>query len=160
METRANACHSLDYFVDSFKSKQNELRVHTYRALIEYLLELKSPSNRRKTLARSHNLSAKTFFDYMDDVFQKLVRNNELAIEQLDLASDEIQHAIESRLEQNLLTVIFFALRTLLGPVAESVLLADRMLFLYEDSHLESKLIPIYDAKISPRNFLLVSCRQ
>lgn len=159
METRANACHSLDFFVDSFKGIQDELRVHTYRALIEYLLELKSPGNRKKTLARSHNLSVKTFFDYMDEVFRKLVQSNELTMDELDLESDEMKYAIESRLERNLLTVIYFALRTLLGPVIESVLLADRMLFLYEDCKLESKLIPIYNAKISPRNFLLVSLR-
>lgn len=160
METRANACHSLDYFIESFKTKQDELRVHTYRALIEYILDLKSPGNRRKTLARSHNLSAKTFFDYMEEVFKKLIRNNELTIDELDLESDEIQFAIKSRLERNLLTVIFFALRTLLGPVAESVLLADRMLFLYEDKKLKTQLIPIYNATTSPRNFLLISCRQ
>lgn len=160
METRANACHSLDFFIDSFKSKQDELRVHTYRALIEYLLELKSPGNRRKTLSRVHSMSSKTFFDYMQEVFRKLVRNKELAIDELDLDGGEMRTAIESRLKKNLLTVIYFALRTLLGPVAESVLLADRMLFLWEDMKLESKLMPVYDSKISPRNFLLVSCRQ
>lgn len=134
--------------------------MHTYRALIEYMLELKSPGNRRKTLSRAHSMSAKTFFEYMKEVFRKLVRNKELAIDELDLDAREMRMAIESRLKKNLLVVIYFALRTMLGPVAESVLLADRMLFLWEGRKLESKLMPVYDSKISPRNFLLFSCRE
>lgn len=78
---------------------------------------------------------------------------------ELNLDCDETKSFIETKLNENLKVIIFFALRTLLGPVTESVLLADRMLFLYEGKKIKSKLLSLFDIKLSPRCFLLVSVK-
>lgn len=54
--------------------------------------------------------------------------------------------------------VIFGALRTMLAPLVETVVLLDRFLYLSEN-HLFPALKPIFDAKLSPRNFLLFSVK-
>lgn len=120
---------------------------------------MKSPKNRKKTLARIHGLTNSTFLEYIEQVTKKLIENNEFQLDDLNLDNETVQSIIETKLNQSLNIIIFFSLRILLAPVTESIILADRMLYLYENSRISSKLIPIYDAKISPRNFLLVSCK-
>lgn len=156
VETRANACHSLDNFISSFETKPEELKVHTYRALLEYLLELKSPANRKRTLCKAHQLTAKTFSDYVNCVIGK---GKENLLDKLDLNSTETKQLIEDKLKENLNVISFYSCRTLLGPVTESILLADRMIFLYESKKIKSKLVPLFDVKLSPRNFVLISIK-
>lgn len=55
--------------------------------------------------------------------------------------------------------VIFGALRTMLAPLVETAVLLDRFLFLSENN-LSPILKPIFDARLSPRNFLLFSVRK
>ena len=52
--------------------------------------------------------------------------------------------------------VAFYTLRLLFGPLLETVLLLDRGLYLLEQG-LDSLLVPIFDPRLSPRNFVLLS---
>lgn len=54
--------------------------------------------------------------------------------------------------------VIFGALRTMLAPLVETVVLLDRFLYLSE-SDLSPILKPVFDPRLSPRNFLLLSMK-
>lgn len=54
--------------------------------------------------------------------------------------------------------VIFGALRTMLAPLVETIVLFDRFLYLSENQ-LSPILKPIFDARLSPRNFLLYSVK-
>lgn len=72
--------------------------------------------------------------------------------------SDFQNPRIKCFLSQWRLIVIFGALRTMLAPLVETVVLLDRFLFLSENN-LPPILKPIFDARLSPRNFLLLSVK-
>ncbi|CAL0326433.1 unnamed protein product [Lupinus luteus] len=52
----------------------------------------------------------------------------------------------------------YWSLRAALGPLLETLILLDRLLFLQEQgSELEAYLLPIFDPKISPRNVAIIA---
>uniref|UniRef100_A0A5B7C019 Uncharacterized protein n=1 Tax=Davidia involucrata TaxID=16924 RepID=A0A5B7C019_DAVIN len=52
----------------------------------------------------------------------------------------------------------YWSLRAALGPVLETILLLDRLLFLQEQGNsLEAVMIPIFDPTLSPRNVALIA---
>ncbi|KAL2483875.1 S-adenosyl-L-methionine-dependent methyltransferase superfamily protein [Forsythia ovata] len=52
----------------------------------------------------------------------------------------------------------YWTLRAALGPVLETLLLLDRLLFLQESSNMvEAVMLPIFDAVLSPRNVALIA---
>ncbi|RYR50286.1 hypothetical protein Ahy_A07g036890 isoform C [Arachis hypogaea] len=52
----------------------------------------------------------------------------------------------------------FWSLRASLGPLLETLILLDRLLFLQEqDSTVEAYLLPIFDPMISPRNVAVIA---
>lgn len=77
-----------------------------------------------------------------------------LQIEDLDFQSSQIKF----HLNQWEHIVIFGALRTMLAPLVETIVLLDRFLYLSENQ-LSPVLKPIFDARLSPRNFLLYSIK-
>lgn len=72
--------------------------------------------------------------------------------------SDFQNSQIKSYLNQWRQIVVFGALRTMLAPLVETVVLLDRFLYLSE-SDLSPILKPIFDPRLSPRNFLLFSMK-
>jgi hypothetical protein len=55
----------------------------------------------------------------------------------------------------------FWSIRALLGPLIESLILFDKVLFLKEDEKIENvDLFRIFDEKLSPRNFVLVAVKK
>lgn len=54
----------------------------------------------------------------------------------------------------------YWSLRAALGPLLETLLLLDRLLFLQEQgSSLESIMLPIFDPALSPRNVAIIAKR-
>lgn len=52
----------------------------------------------------------------------------------------------------------YWSLRAALGPLLETLILLDRLLFLQEQgSALEAYLLPIFDPSISPRNVAIIA---
>ncbi|KAL6998988.1 hypothetical protein U1Q18_000155 [Sarracenia purpurea var. burkii] len=52
----------------------------------------------------------------------------------------------------------YWSLRAALGPVLETIILLDRLLFLQEhDNSLEAVMLPIFDPTLSPRNVALIA---
>lgn len=52
----------------------------------------------------------------------------------------------------------YWSLRAALGPLLETLILLDRLLFLQEQgSTLEAYLLPIFDPSISPRNVAIIA---
>ena len=52
----------------------------------------------------------------------------------------------------------YWSLRAALGPVLETIILLDRLLFLQEhDNPLEAVILPIFDPILSPRNVALIA---
>jgi len=72
--------------------------------------------------------------------------------------SDFLNPQIKFYLNQWRQIVLFGALRTMLAPLVETVVLLDRFLYLSE-SDLSPILKPVFDPRLSPRNFLLFSTK-
>lgn len=58
---------------------------------------------------------------------------------------------------QNLIGV-YWSLRAAFGPLLETFILLDRLLFLQEQAcHLEAVMLPIFDPALSPRNVAIIA---
>ena len=54
----------------------------------------------------------------------------------------------------------YWALRAVLAPVVESLVLIDRVLYLTEQGIPSVELLPVFDPAISPRNFAIIASKQ
>jgi hypothetical protein len=146
-------------------------RSFAYRSLIESLLESKGCVLEKQTqdlkaksdgepLKRIGILSPKAFskgFHHYSSIVSERV--------QVPLSSEEIESHLEKYDLDQLKTRIGFmcAIRLLLGPCMESLLLLDRLWYLEEEEEGEStfctKLINLFDYQQSPRNMALISYR-
>ncbi|KAJ7307613.1 hypothetical protein JRQ81_009659 [Phrynocephalus forsythii] len=61
-------------------------------------------------------------------------------------------------LAQRQKVLAFFTLALLLGPLVETLLLVDRMIFLQEQGF-ECELLPLFDPQFSPRNLVLLAAK-
>jgi hypothetical protein len=55
---------------------------------------------------------------------------------------------------------LYYALRLAMAPAIESLLLLDRLLFLREQPGVAAAAIPLFDPRVSPRNFVLAAYRR
>ena len=53
---------------------------------------------------------------------------------------------------------VYWSLRAAFGPLLETFILLDRLLFLQEQAgHLEAVMLPIFDPALSPRNVAIIA---
>ncbi len=149
---RELACHAIENYVDRLKSQDEteKLKVHSRRALLEWIIQNKGRSDLRhaclKAVKRSHELD---FRDYVRKATQNL---DGLTITDEDLEAAEV----DSKLSDWWSVVSFYSLRLLLAPLIETVLLLDRCLYLQEQGF-DSVICPIFNPRLSPRNFAILS---
>ncbi|XP_060066540.1 methyltransferase-like protein 25B [Ylistrum balloti] len=151
-EAREMACHFADSYKERLIANPPNLKMHCYRAALQYIIRQIQPDfiqgSVRLTTKYTENLS---FESYVKNGLQRLG---------LDYTSVPVQvmQQAESYLPYWQNVVAFYTLRLSLGPVVESLILLDRMLFLYEQG-IPSVLLPIFDPALSPRNFVLLALR-
>ena len=144
------ACHAIETYKDRLKAKEEveKLKIHNKRAILEYLINEKCPEHRHTALKSVKRPQELTFCEYA------LKATAALGLFTADeLTSDERICEMEKQWWR---VVAFYTLRLLFGPLLETVLLLDRGLYLLEQD-LESLLAPIFDPRLSPRNFVLLS---
>ncbi|XP_020283776.1 protein RRNAD1-like isoform X2 [Pseudomyrmex gracilis] len=148
------ACHAIEIYCDKLKTGNYEdLIVHAYRAALETILTKRSEKLRRNQVKNVKVTNSMTFEQYCTAAtadFEPHFRPTR---------SDCQDPQIQSYLNQWQQIVIFGALRTMLAPLVETVVLLDRFLYLSENN-LSPILKPIFDARLSPRNFLLFSVKR
>ncbi|XP_011869656.1 PREDICTED: protein RRNAD1-like [Vollenhovia emeryi] len=148
------ACHAIESYCDKLKTGDYEdLIVHAYRAALETIL-IKRSSQLRRTQVRNVKVKTRsvTFEQYCAAATADFEPNHRPG------GSDFQNPRIKSYLSQWRQIVIFGALRTMLAPLVETAVLLDRFLYLSE-SDLSPILKPIFDPRLSPRNFLLFSVK-
>ncbi|XP_011162554.2 protein RRNAD1 [Solenopsis invicta] len=147
------ACHAIESYCDKLKTGNYEdLIVHAYRAALETIL-IKRNSQLRHTQVRNVKVTRPvTFEQYCTTATSGFEPN--LQPEDSDLQNPQIKFYL-SQWQQ---IVIFGALRTMLAPLVETAVLLDRFLYLSEND-LSPVLKPIFDPRLSPRNFLLFSMK-
>ncbi|XP_014489337.1 PREDICTED: protein RRNAD1-like isoform X2 [Dinoponera quadriceps] len=148
------ACHSIESYCDKLKAgNYDDLIVHAYRAALETILIRRSRQLRHTQVRNVKVVKPTTFQQYCAAATADL----ELHLRPDDSDFQNLQ--VKRFLDQWRQIVIFGALRTMLAPLVETAVLLDRFLFLSENN-LPPILKPIFDARLSPRNFLLFSIKK
>ncbi|KAL1920542.1 uncharacterized protein VTP21DRAFT_919 [Calcarisporiella thermophila] len=160
-----------DETLESFKH-------HFYRALLQYIMVEKGlcTPGEAPTIGRLRPRHFRNFRSYCEASLRRLRSRSltttptlEQADEDIDegglawKAGEELLHDCEKYHERfhpwGLRRVtVFWALRSILGPVLESLILLDRMLYLQEQG-VQAQMWPLFDRVISPRNFVVVGIK-
>ncbi|KAG0218997.1 hypothetical protein BGX31_011436 [Mortierella sp. GBA43] len=160
------ACQSPERWLEYQKETEDAIHGHYFRALLHKLMVDKSlipgPPAAAPVLGRMGKHRLKGFPHYLAT-----------AIHRLGLPSDaikpeEAQAAYDQFLEKDLYRIgVLWALRTMLGPIFEGMILLDRAAYLHEtivgDGTRPQKgsvqLIPGFDVVESPRNMILIALK-
>ncbi|XP_046583970.1 probable methyltransferase-like protein 25 [Haliotis rubra] len=150
--SRELACHFADCYIQRLKDNPAHLKIHSYRAALQHVIQSVRPDFQngliKLTVRRATDLS---FENYAKTALEKLGFTSDIPPEVLSVA--------ESYLPLWKDVVVFYTLRLCLAPVVETLLLLDRMLYLLEHG-VPSVLVPIFDPKLSPRNYVLLATKE
>ncbi|XP_055390410.1 probable methyltransferase-like protein 25 [Condylostylus longicornis] len=124
-----------------------------YRSLLEEIIVAENPL--LKNLVQVGKIKKFTNFQHY---FQKCNEKLNLNLSHL---SAEYLSTIEKKYhnEQNKLNLFYF-LRMCMAPIIESLILLDRLLFLYEENFNKTYLIKLFNPVISPRCYAIVSVKK
>jgi len=147
------ACHALE----QWRARETwQLKIHGYRAMLQLLLhqhgirDVPQLGRLRVRLAESDS-----FVTYATKILSKLSSNVPMPTEaEVQHIQDLCGHTVAS-------TGCIYALRLLLGRLAESVVLLDRLEWLSGvEGVVDARIVPLFDPKESPRNLALVGTRR
>jgi len=149
------ACQAVHRWPDTPKT-HNASRTHFLRAMLQVVLEHDFPECTREddvqpTPKELHlgKLPLSSWIEYLQAAMSKLQLQTPATAEQL---SSEFAQA-----ENNIR--VYWALRAVLAPVVESLILIDRVLFLKENGIEDATVQAVWDPSISPRNFCICACK-
>ncbi|XP_014605105.1 PREDICTED: protein RRNAD1-like isoform X1 [Polistes canadensis] len=147
------ACHAIEKHCDKLKNNNyTDLIVHTYRAVLENILTERDLLPSHSQLKNVKVTEDMTFKQYCFLATRHL--RSDLQPKDSDLEGPKVEHYLDYWLQ----IVIFSSLRILLAPLVETLVLLDRFLYLSE-RNLNPILKPVFDAKLSPRNLILISVK-
>ncbi|CAH1280917.1 unnamed protein product [Diabrotica balteata] len=125
-----------------------------YRALLEVILEKRfnglDPDKRHVGKIRK---KCENFVQYAREAFKKL---NVPCTDVSDAELEELFHLYKQK-EYEL--YIFYLIRNMLSPIIESIILMDRLLYLYELGIEQAYLAQVFDPVVSPRCYGLVAIK-
>lgn len=150
-EAREIACHALEMYIKRLYENASSLKIHCYRAALEKLIVKYHPSMKHTGLGGVKNYEKMSFSEYA----VKALKGKGMDIPEEEFSSAEVDCFLE---DWKKVTVVY-SLRLLVAPVLESLILLDRMFYLYENG-CQSCLIPIFDPTVSPRNHVLIAVKK
>ncbi|CAL8247767.1 unnamed protein product [Lota lota] len=148
-KAREGACHAIEDYMQRLREESGLLRTHCYRATLETIIREAKPEMRRvgvQTIKKAHLLP---FTEYSRLGLARVGLPPSLPLE---------PGRVEAMLEQEGMVVVYFSLALLLAPAVETLVLLDRIIYLQENG-VKSKLVPLFDPELSPRNFVLVAMK-
>lgn len=147
------ACHAIETYKDRLKAldEREKLKVHCRRALLELLLQNKRPDLRHKGLKTVKNSHLMPFKEYVT----KATHGLDVNFNEEELEND----VMKVKQDQWWRVVAFYTLRLLFAPLIETLVLLDRCLYLH-DKGFPCSLAPLFDPKLSPRNFVIYSVKK
>jgi len=159
------SCHAIEVYTEKLRqdnnnndagevSECNKLKVHCYRALLEYLLIRRNSKYRHtilKSVPKSHLLP---FPEYAKRATVNLVSEGMEAFTDDELDNADVHHLLSHWWK----VVLFYTIRLSFAPVIETVILLDRSLFLLERGS-ENVMFPLFDPIQSPRNQVIVAVK-
>lgn len=127
-EAREIACHAIEVYAKRLHDNNYDyLRVHSFRAAIEKIICKYWPERKRSGLKSIKHLT--TFRDYCQQAVSDI---NDIEIPENDIDASETNE----NLANWKLVVIFYTLRLMLAPIVETIILYDRILYLYENGRI------------------------
>ncbi|XP_028911817.1 protein RRNAD1 [Ornithorhynchus anatinus] len=147
--SREAACHAQEGHGRRLRRASPGLRVHCYRAALEPEIRRARPGLLRPGLQgipRAHRLP---FEEYASRGLQQVG---------LDPTTPLDKAAVGARLAQEPRVTAFVSLLQLLAPLAETLVLLDRVLFLQEQG-CQAEVLPLFCPELSPRNLVLVATK-
>ncbi|KAG0720629.1 Protein RRNAD1 [Chionoecetes opilio] len=124
-EAREMACHAIEMYATRLALGAENLKVHCYRACLEVILMRHWPHHYHAGLRSIKNAHLMDFASYAK---QAVTRLDDVLVPEADLTSAQTLRNL-ARWKQ---VVVYYSLRLLLAPVVETVVLLDRLLFLYD----------------------------
>lgn len=150
---RELACHAIEQYADRIHSDPVTLKVHCYRAVLEWLIVRRFPDKRHEGIRSVKRAAEMDFWQYARIALEKRP-DLQPALE--GITESDCVATIDGLLAQWCRVVGFYCLRTMLAPLIESVILSDRLMYVSEFGY-SATLIPLFDAKVSPRNMTLIA---
>uniref|UniRef100_A0A6P7G621 Methyltransferase-like protein 25 n=1 Tax=Diabrotica virgifera virgifera TaxID=50390 RepID=A0A6P7G621_DIAVI len=125
-----------------------------YRALLEVILEKRfnslDPDKRHVGKIRR---KCENFVQYAREAFKKL------KVSCADVSDAELEELFQLYKQKEYELYIFYLIRNMLSPIIESIILMDRLLYLYELGIENAYLVQVFDPVVSPRCYGLVGIK-
>ncbi|XP_046839091.1 LOW QUALITY PROTEIN: methyltransferase-like protein 25B, partial [Xenia sp. Carnegie-2017] len=150
------ACHAVERYQKKLQDRSPTLKLHYYRAMLEMLLKQKDPGSERRQIRtlRTKKAAKMSLSEYVHNACATL------KIQDIPTHQDILKiTAIHENKEFHV--VVFYVLRLLMAPLVEGLLLVDRLMFIEENCFDSTcRITKLFDPRISPRNFALLSQKQ
>uniref|UniRef100_A0A1A9VP14 Methyltranfer_dom domain-containing protein n=1 Tax=Glossina austeni TaxID=7395 RepID=A0A1A9VP14_GLOAU len=145
-EAREISCHAIEMYKQRLAGNNYDyLKIHSFRAAAERIIAKHYPELRHsglKSIKHSENIQ-----------FEEAVAGLPLATIRAENLLTAITQSDLSRWRQ---IVIYYTLRLFFGPLIESIILYDRILFLIENGCIVD-IKAVFEATISPRNHIIIA---
>lgn len=122
-----------------------------YRAIFQQVLNSYSVELPNKNVRRMKKECA-DFVEYAKRAMEKVEADVKISDKELDDIYELYRHRYDEM-------STFYYLRCMLAPVIESLILLDRLLYLFEQGFEKSYLVKLFDPVVSPRCFGIVSLK-
>ncbi|KAF5273060.1 hypothetical protein FQR65_LT04802 [Abscondita terminalis] len=129
--------------------KEVPSRTLFYRAILEVLLDKYNVDTDKRKVGKLKK-ECKSFVNYVHSSISNIDPTFKICNDEIDDLFNEYK-CYEKQL------YVFHMLRCMLAPVIESLILLDRLLFLYENGHESALLVHLFDAVVSPRCYGLIA---
>eukprot|EP01080_Neovahlkampfia_damariscottae_P000574 gene574-8084_t len=160
--------------VENYESSIYHFRRNSFRVALEYLLisNVKDVKIKSRFRIKVSTKNTNNFANYaINGISVYLEKQPELFKEEILKISKSKEEFTEyltkfySQFDPDEAGIIkkvacYWSLRALLGPVIESVILSDRVLYLKEKKLKNTDLLRIFDYEISPRGLMIVSAKE
>ncbi|GFT45465.1 protein RRNAD1 [Nephila pilipes] len=149
-EAKEMACHALEMYIKRLQDNAPALKIHCYRATLEKCIVSLHPNIKHYGLRGVKHAELLPFQEYAKKALSKV----KISLPEHILTSPDVEACLAKWKD----VLIFYSLRLITAPIVESLILIDRLIYLYEQGH-PGCIVPIFDASLSPRNQLLLSAK-
>lgn len=135
------------------KKKELPNKTIFYRALLEILIEQKCPEfpKDKRTVGRFRK-GCGDFKEYVRKAFDRIGFPVSVSDAEIELFYLEYAHREKEM-------YIFNLIRNMIAPVIESIIMLDRLLYLYENGHINTYLVHLFDPVVSPRCYGIIGMK-
>ncbi|XP_041369668.1 protein RRNAD1-like [Gigantopelta aegis] len=148
---RELACHFIGCYCQRLRDNSDHLKIHGYRAAVQLIILGMRPDFRHgEARCTVKNATQMKFEKYAECISDKVGLGHDIPDDLLKRAQSCVTHWKD--------VVAFYVIRLSLAPLIETLILLDRMVYLYEKG-ISSTLVPIFEPRLSPRNYVLLASK-